>query len=106
MPEIPAGRLPAGPTGLGTSAARLMRGEDTRSYLAGQAVGLAMRGSTRPPGQSAAGADDRFPKLYCPAPIRIDEALGEEVNERLLAWAEEVGIYARRLDGFRGAGFG
>ena len=37
---------------------------------------------------------------------RVDERLGEVVNERLVAWAREVGIYADQLDKFRDTGFG
>ncbi|MCH6161741.1 Camphene synthase [Streptomyces sp. M600PL45_2] len=44
--------------------------------------------------------------MYCPPAIRDDPALGEEVNERLVAWAEEVGVYPGQLDRVRAAGFG
>ncbi|MCZ0991883.1 family 2 encapsulin nanocompartment cargo protein terpene cyclase [Streptomyces noursei] len=44
--------------------------------------------------------------LYCPPAIRDDPVLGEEVNERLVAWAEEVGIYPGHLDMVRSANFG
>jgi len=50
--------------------------------------------------------DGSHPPLYAPATARIDEALGKIVNERLVAWAREVGIYADQLDKFRAAGFG
>jgi 2-methylisoborneol synthase len=70
-------RLLAGPTGLGTSGTRMARGD----------------GSGVPP-------------LYCPPAVRDNPALGEEVNERLVAWAEEVGIYPGNLDKVRTANFG
>jgi 2-methylisoborneol synthase len=38
--------------------------------------------------------------------VRDDPALGKEVDERLLEWAEEVGIYPGNLDRLRAAGFG
>ncbi|MFC5724091.1 family 2 encapsulin nanocompartment cargo protein terpene cyclase [Streptomyces gamaensis] len=76
--------LPAGPTGLGTSAARIGR--------RGTAVA----------GGGAAGV----PELYCPPALRDDRALGEEVNARLVAWAEGIGLYAGRLDRVRAADFG
>jgi 2-methylisoborneol synthase len=38
--------------------------------------------------------------------VRDDPALGEEVNERLVAWAEETGIYRGRLDRLRSNQFG
>jgi 2-methylisoborneol synthase len=50
--------------------------------------------------------DGSYPPLYCPATARIDDDLGEEVNERLVAWAEETGIYATQIGKFRDTGFG
>lgn len=52
------------------------------------------------------GDDDDIPELFCPGPVRDDPALGEEVNERLVAWAEEVGIYPSNLDRLRRCNFG
>ncbi|MEU6251483.1 family 2 encapsulin nanocompartment cargo protein terpene cyclase [Streptomyces sp. NPDC047043] len=80
----PAPVLPTGPAGLGTAAARPLppapRREPARSDLAG--------------------------RLHCPPAVRDDPALGETVNERLVQWAEEVGIYPGKLDMVRKAGFG
>ncbi|TBO56999.1 Camphene synthase [Streptomyces kasugaensis] len=77
--------VPGGPTGLGTSAARLVgNGGEGRSV----------------------GGGRRPPALYCPPAVRDDRALGEAVNERLVAWAEEVGIYPGHLDMVRSANFG
>jgi len=73
-----ARRLPSGPTGLGTSAAR----------------------------PSRRGKDPAVPELYCPPAVRDDRALGEYVNERLMEWAEEIGIYPGQLDKVRAADFG
>jgi 2-methylisoborneol synthase len=50
--------------------------------------------------------DGTFSPLYCPITARIDDDLAREVNDRLVAWAEEVGIYADHLEQFRDAGFG
>ncbi|MFC5745246.1 family 2 encapsulin nanocompartment cargo protein terpene cyclase [Actinomadura rugatobispora] len=50
--------------------------------------------------------DGSFSPLYCPITARIDDVLAREVNDRLVAWAEEVGIYAGHLEQFRNAGFG
>jgi len=50
--------------------------------------------------------DGTYPPLYAPATARIDERLGRIVNDRLVAWAREVGIYADQLDKFRDTGFG
>jgi 2-methylisoborneol synthase len=50
--------------------------------------------------------DGSHPPLYAPATARDDERLGQLVNDRLVAWADEVGIYADQLDKFRATGFG
>ncbi|GAA2147464.1 family 2 encapsulin nanocompartment cargo protein terpene cyclase [Kitasatospora kazusensis] len=77
--------VPTGPTGLGTSAARITD-------------------LLRP--RTAAPRGSRVPELYCPPPLRDDPALGEEVNRRLVRWAEEVGIYEGQLDKFQQADYG
>jgi 2-methylisoborneol synthase len=53
--------------------------------------------ATRAPGVSG---------LYCPEPVRDDPPLGELVNERLVTWARDVGIYADRIETVRAANFG
>ncbi|TDC48288.1 Camphene synthase [Micromonospora sp. KC207] len=81
----PALRL-NGPSGLGTAALRIS-----------------------PPSVPAAvpPAPDRGrPELFCPGPVRDDPALGEEVNDRVVEWAEQVGIYPGRLDRLRAGNFG
>jgi 2-methylisoborneol synthase len=50
--------------------------------------------------------DGSHPPLYCPETVRVDEDLGDQVNEALVAWAEKTGIYADRLEAFRSTGFG
>ncbi|MDI1460882.1 family 2 encapsulin nanocompartment cargo protein terpene cyclase [Catellatospora sp. KI3] len=80
-----ARRVLPGPTGIGTSAARITARDDAPS---------------RGRGGSA------VPSLYCPPVFRDDPALGEEVNDRLIAWAERVGIYADRLDSLRATDLG
>ncbi|GAA0370960.1 hypothetical protein NE235_29340 [Actinoallomurus spadix] len=50
--------------------------------------------------------DGSYPPLYCPETVRVDEDLGDRVNDALVAWAEETGIYAGRLEAFRSTGFG
>ncbi len=79
-------QIPTGPTGLGTSAARLSE--------------------LHRPGTPSRSSGRTLPELYCPPPLRDDPALGEEVNELLVAWAGQVGIYAGRLDKFRRTNFG
>jgi 2-methylisoborneol synthase len=46
------------------------------------------------------------PELYCPPALRDDPALGQEVNDRLIEWAGQVGIYPGQLARVRGANFG
>jgi 2-methylisoborneol synthase len=50
--------------------------------------------------------DEPLPELFCPGAVRDDPALGEIVNEGLVAWAEEVGIYEGALDRLRDCNFG
>ncbi len=76
------------------------------------------RAALRPPGLARGYAweplpyterdwgDGSYPPLYCPQTGRIDDDLAEEVNERLVAWAAQTGIYATQLDKFRDTGFG
>ena len=80
----------SGPTGLGTSAAR----------LAGDLAAVTDGGDQEDE------ADEAMPELFCPGPLRDDSALGEIVNELLVEWAEQVGIYPGRLDRLREANFG
>ncbi|WP_197672047.1 family 2 encapsulin nanocompartment cargo protein terpene cyclase [Alloactinosynnema sp. L-07] len=50
--------------------------------------------------------DDAIPELFCPGPVRDNPALGEEVNDRMVEWAGQVGIYPGREDHLRACGFG
>jgi 2-methylisoborneol synthase len=79
-----ASLAPYGPSGLGTAGLRI--------------------GPARPDAPSGDGT--AVPELYCPPALRDDPALGEAVNERLVAWAGEVGVYQGRLDQLRAANFG
>ncbi|MGD0554857.1 MAG: family 2 encapsulin nanocompartment cargo protein terpene cyclase [Streptosporangiaceae bacterium] len=84
-----------GPTGPGTSAARILE---------------ALRPSPPPAADENETQETRgglrIPELYCPEPLRDDPALGEAVNEGLVAWAAEIGIYAGKLDKLRSHNFG
>lgn len=95
-PPAPS-RLITGPTGLGTSAARI--GPAARGGPAARSGPAADRGPVARGGAAP-------PELYCPPAIRDDPALGELVNDRLVAWAEQVGIYPGQLDKVRAANFG
>ncbi|MGW0827735.1 family 2 encapsulin nanocompartment cargo protein terpene cyclase [Streptomyces sp. NPDC002845] len=94
-PVPPGPQLPTGPTGLGTSATR------PRPPAARQGPAP----SDPVPRQEPAPSDP-VRGLHCPPAVRDDPALGETVNERLVEWAEEVGIYPGQLDKVRKAGFG
>ncbi|MBT2395962.1 family 2 encapsulin nanocompartment cargo protein terpene cyclase [Streptomyces sp. ISL-100] len=101
-------RLLAGPAGLGTSAVRFPAPAAGSAPAFGPASAYAPASSPHTgesPGQGRAAAPAR-PALYCPPAVRDDPALGEVVNERLVAWAEEVGIYPGQLDKVRSANFG
>jgi 2-methylisoborneol synthase len=115
------GRLVTGPTGLGTSAVRIpWQGTDLSETVSTTARGTELRMPHVPTGLGTSGV--RIPAgrvsagtsadtgsdlaLYCPPALRDDVVLGEEVNDRLVDWAEQVGIYPGRLDRVRTANFG
>lgn len=50
--------------------------------------------------------DDPSLRLLGPEPARRDPGLGEEVNNRLIAWAERIGIYPGELERFAKFGIG
>ena len=89
-------RFVAGPTGLGTSAARI----PWPCTNVGMAVAAANRGTQPhlPDGPTGVGtstvqvsaerpADDGLDsELYCPPALRDDKALGEEVNDRPVSY--------------------
>ncbi|GAA1854886.1 family 2 encapsulin nanocompartment cargo protein terpene cyclase [Myceligenerans crystallogenes] len=101
---VSAPRLPAHPAGLGfapvgsgpASAPGRPGGSGIVEALSGSEASL--------PRRSEAAGDDLV--LYCPPAVRDDPALGQEVDERLVEWAQEVGIYPGRLDMIRRAEFG
>jgi len=79
------GAIAQGPLGLGTSAARAFT---SAGYVPRE------------------WGDGTHPPLLVPEPVRINEPLGQAVNEDLVAWAAQTGIYADRLDAFQQTGFG
>jgi 2-methylisoborneol synthase len=83
-------RVLGGPTGLGTSAARIRPPQAAMPTATGK----------RP------DAGSSVPELHCPPALRDNPALGDEVNQRLVAWAEELGIFHDRLDQLRDTNFG
>jgi 2-methylisoborneol synthase len=79
-------------------------GKPLHRWLSGP-TGLGTRSAT-PWRAPAAERDSGPPELYCPPAVRDNPALGEEVNDRLLDWAEQMGIYPGQLDKVRAANFG
>lgn len=102
-------------TGIGTSALRfpaLATGEvpplggGTTGRVPGGASGLGTSGWRVAAGPAPREDDHSMPELFCPGPVRDNPALGKEVDDRLVEWAQEVGIYPDNLDRLRAAGFG
>jgi 2-methylisoborneol synthase len=91
---------PAGPSGLGTAGLRIPSPPSPPGPLRPAEAFLPL------PYVERQWGDGSYPPLYVPATARVDEELGEIVNERLVAWAARVGIYAGRLEEFRDTGFG
>lgn len=115
-PARPAAGLPAGPTGLGTAAARVLARETRAGTPAAltPAIGplaSAVESLTPAIGQDPAYAerpwgDGKASPLYCPVTGRINDLLAAEVDERLVAWAGECGFSDEEGDQLRKAGFG
>jgi 2-methylisoborneol synthase len=114
---MPAARALPGPSGPWTSGLRIIRPSLPEAGL--PEAGLPEAGLPGPglvPGHPEAylplpygereWGDGTHPPLYAPVTARVNEELGRVVNDRLVAWAREVGIYADQLDKFRDTGFG
>ncbi|HET7332431.1 terpene synthase family protein [Dyella sp.] len=54
----------------------------------------------------ARSLNTEVPPLYCPPPVRIDEQLASRVEDLLMAWIEQVGIFAGRYRRIRESAFG
>ncbi|WP_194820390.1 family 2 encapsulin nanocompartment cargo protein terpene cyclase [Nocardia sp. XZ_19_385] len=102
-----------GPSGLGAAALRLPRPKSvtappppvTADPGAPQRIPLGPNGlGARSTAIKPSGAP--IPPLYCPPPVRDDPALAAVVNDGLIDWAAEIGLYEGRLDDLRDAGFG
>lgn len=122
LPYGPAGRdrqpFPPRPNGLGTSAARIAATvvaapEGTHVTPPRTPTASSPRGHAGPApasrpaaSRSASRPGPVIPALHCPEPVRVDEGLGAEVNERLVAWVERVGIFPGRLDFVRRCDYG
>lgn len=92
--------LLAGPTGLGTSAARFAAGVRLPEPESPPAEPVLDPGyAYRPWGDGTASP------LYCPVTERIDDALAEEVNRRLVAWADGCGFSEEECEQIGKTGF-
>jgi len=89
--EATAGWL--APSGLGTSAARI-------------ATEFGADGLDEPGYVRREWGDGTASPLYCPVVERVDDALADEVDDRLLAWARDCGFGEEECDQLGGAGFG
>ncbi|ONI90864.1 hypothetical protein ALI22I_10465 [Saccharothrix sp. ALI-22-I] len=90
QPDPAARRILGGPTGLGTAGARL-------PSLLGH----------RPADVPAEPVEDSPEEgLFCPGAVRDDPALGKQVNDDLITWAQQVGIYPDQVDKLHKADFG
>jgi 2-methylisoborneol synthase len=109
---MPAARALPGPSGPWTSGLRIIRPSLPEAGLPeaglpgpGLVPGHPEAYLPLPYGEREWG-DGTHPPLYAPVTARVNEELGRVVNDRLVAWAREVGIYADQLDKFRDTGFG
>ncbi|MCJ1676980.1 Camphene synthase [Streptomyces sp. APSN-46.1] len=88
-------RLRGGPVGFGTASLRVPPPSRPHRPAA-----------SRPDASGAGGSGAAVPELYCPPPLREDEALAREIDDRLIAWAERTGLYEGRLDDVRALSLG
>ncbi|WP_394829479.1 family 2 encapsulin nanocompartment cargo protein terpene cyclase [Pendulispora albinea] len=102
-PGAPAITGPRGLGGLGTSAARLVRSAQEQAAAADGGEPLSkLELSAR----WVSPHQPESPELFCPGPVRDDPALGQLVNDQLVAWADQMGIYHGQLDHLRKCDFG
>ncbi|MEV8020113.1 family 2 encapsulin nanocompartment cargo protein terpene cyclase [Streptomyces sp. NPDC086554] len=81
-------RLLSGPSGIGTGSLRLTPAAEPESGSASASAPPAAGPSPMSP------SSQRIEGLYCPPAVRDDRALADEVNDRLVEWAEnEVALY-------------
>jgi 2-methylisoborneol synthase len=83
----------AGPSGLGTAAARVVP-----QFATGR--------SDDPAYAEMPWGDGTASPLYCPVVERVNEPLAVEVDERLVVWAEDCGFTDPQVEQLGQAGFG
>jgi 2-methylisoborneol synthase len=101
------------PSGLGTSAAVLTTTQTggctgAQPPTSRTARGLGVGGGWSDPSAYAERpwGDGSASPLYCPRTERIDDRLGDEVDERLICWAAGLGCSTDELDALRKVRFG
>ncbi|MCF6475988.1 terpene synthase [Nonomuraea sp. MG754425] len=117
MTDFATSAVPAGPTGLGSYTLSL------RSALRPYRHRFEEGDGHEPPGHSGSGGrrpvslaplgyrerewgDGTHPPLYLPDSDRVDDVLGAEVDRRLVAWVERIGLHEGRMAEFASTGFG
>jgi 2-methylisoborneol synthase len=117
---MPAYEIPAMPTGLGTFTLSLRAAdppctpdfEEGDGHEPAEPFGRPGSGGERRHNlaplayQERQWGDGSYPPLHCPETVRVDDDLGREVDRRLAAWAERVGLHEGRMEEFRKTGFG
>ncbi|MCK2213783.1 hypothetical protein MF672_008275 [Actinomadura sp. ATCC 31491] len=109
---MPSPRVPVLPTGLGTSALSLCppvpapAGEEGDGHEPNLAAPPRHLSLAPLPYVERPWGDGSYPPLLCPETVRVDDRLGAEVDRRLLAWAERLGLHEGRLEEFARTGFG
>jgi 2-methylisoborneol synthase len=100
------------PTGLGTESARIGVREEAPASGA-SACGEPGSDDAGMSGAGSSTASDKpsdhvtVPPLYCPPAVRDDPALGDEIDDRLVAWwGGEIGAQPGELEKLRKCGFG
>lgn len=100
-------RFPDIGTGFGTAAARIGSGSPAMPASSPPETGEGDAPAAEAPPEGGARAESgAVAELYCPPAVRDNVALGEEVNDALVEWADQVGIYPGQLDKVEAANFG
>jgi 2-methylisoborneol synthase len=103
-PDVTTAAFLVGPTGIGTSAARLA--DQINRSRAGELERRLPMADVDPPYAERSWGDGTASPLYCPATERINEPLGDAVDERVADWAGDCGFDADEVKKIREVRFG
>ncbi|HEX4817420.1 MAG TPA: family 2 encapsulin nanocompartment cargo protein terpene cyclase [Nonomuraea sp.] len=112
---MPAYQIPAMPTGLGTFTLSPRAADPRPAFEEGDGHETSVSAPSPSPlshdlaplaYEEREWGDGSYPPLYCPRTARVDDALGAEVDRRLVAWAERIGLHEGRMEEFGQTGFG